>query len=316
MKSFCGTLILLAFMLTACQSVQTLPDATVTLSPAPTETATLEPLPPTPTRIVPTPVPTLNPFEIASSVLTGMYITVSRDAKGHCMWERLLASSLTDEAMQTYQGQFFTYVTVSCYPEEWVLVEEWSEQGLGYAVPEILGWSADGYNLYFYDEIIPDGCQPLGGFEQNLRQVSLTTGAIDPYPLTWTGGMALSNDTTKVVYYDQAAQEVGVYDLVTLEETRIGFGLPEETEYWSAGNFVWSPDDQSVVFIIRSGDPCFISADSIRRVDLADSRIRTLIEADEQVFYLNDWTDPNRVQVTLDGELWWLNPVSGELTRR
>ena len=32
-------------------------------------------------------------------------------------------------------------------------------------------------HLYFYDAIIPDGSQPLGGFQENLREVDLETGA-------------------------------------------------------------------------------------------------------------------------------------------
>ena len=35
-----------------------------------------------------------------------------------------------------------------------------------------------------------------------------------PIRITWTGGMVLSPDTTKVVYYDHQKTEVGVYDLV------------------------------------------------------------------------------------------------------
>lgn len=237
-------LILVALLLAACgQQAKTALTPSVTLPPAETSTKALQT--PTPTRVRPSPAPTLSPLDIASSVLTELSIDKTRDfsPNGYCQWERLLASSISEAAQRKYDSQFFTYVKVTC-EKEWVLVEEWKEQNLGYSIPELLGWSVDGKYVYFYDAVIPDGCQPLGGFQQNLRQVELATGNIRSMPLDWTGGMALTPDSTKLVYYEWENVEVGVYNLLSQEEQRMPFEMPEQMDYWYAGNFLWSPDGQ------------------------------------------------------------------------
>lgn len=312
MKLYLYLLILCTSFLAACQQAQPTPSPSVTQSPA--ETPTRPPQTPTPTRIGPSPTPTLSPLDIASSVLTELSIERTRDFSPHgpCLWERLLASSISDAARQKYDNQFFTYVKVAC-EEEWVLVQEWKEQNLGYSIPELLSWSVDGKYVYFYDAVIPDGCQPLGGFQQNLRQVELATGNIRSIPLNWTGGMALSPDSTRLVYYDWESMEAGAYNLVSQEEQRIPFELPEPMEFWYAGNFTWSPDGQSALFVIRYGSPCFPTGSSVRRVDIQKNDVSTLVDNIDPTVEIVEWTNPDRVLISREGETLWLDPVSGSL---
>ena len=238
-------LLLFAYFLAACQpQAQTPGSLSVTPTPAQTSPGPTQTL--TSTRQTPSPAPSLSPQDIASSVLTELSIDKTREysPNGYCQWERLLAWSLSEVTQRKYSSQFFTYVKVTC-EQEWVLIEERKEQNLGYSIPEPVGWSMDGKYIYFHDAVIPDGCQPLGGFQQNLRQVELSTGNIRVIPLQWTGGVALSPDSTKLVYYDWENVEVGVYDLVNQEEQRIPFELPEPMEDWHAGDSTWSPDSRA-----------------------------------------------------------------------
>lgn len=312
MKLSSYTLPFLAVFLVACQQVS--PTLGSSLTRSPVETSTKAPPTPTPTRISPSLTPTLSPLYIASSVLTELSIAKTREfsPNGHCLWEQLLAFSTSEATARKYDNQFFTYVKVTC-EQEWVLVEEWKEQNLGYSIPELLGWSVDGAYVYFYDAVIPDGCQPLGGFQQNLRQVELATGAIRAIPLTWRGGMALSPDSTRLVYYEQESMEVGVYNLVSEEDQRIHFELPKQMEYWYAGNFTWSPDGQSALFVIRYGDPCFPTGSSIRRVDIQMNNVSTLVDNNDPTLFIVEWTNPDRVLISSEGQKLWLGPLSGSL---
>ena len=238
-----------------------------------------------------------------------------------CEWSRTLAWPILEAASLKYDNQFFTYVTISCGNQAtpWVLVDKWTEAGLGYSIPALLGWSMDGQYVYFYDAIIPDGCQPIGGFQQDLRQVDLATGSILSIPISWTGGIALSADTTRLIYYDRQKVEVGVYDLASGEEQRFSFALPKSIDDWFAGDFTWSPDGQSALFIIQYGDPCFPTGVSVRRVDLQRNEthdldnVSILLERQDTTLSILEWAQAERVMISMEGDTWWLYPDSGNL---
>jgi hypothetical protein len=127
--------------------------------------------------------------------------------------------------------------------------------------------------------------------------------------------MVLSPDTTKVIYYDHQKTEVGVYDLVANVEYRFPIELPKSIDQWFAGNFTWSPNGQNAVFIIQYGDPCFPTGVSVRRVDLPTELVRILLEKKDQAVSIVGWTELDEVSISLGGEIWWLNPVSGDLSK-
>jgi len=174
--------------------------------------------------------------------LTEFYITTERNfspGPANCTWELLTAFPQSEAANLKFDGLFFTYVTLNCFrpgeiDEDWVLMEEWREGGLGYPVPNLLGWSADGKFMYFYDLIIPDGCSPPGGFQRDLRAVDLMTGEIRPIPIVLTSGFSLSPDTSRVSYYRWEEKEVGVYTFASGDEQRFPFDIPDNLSDWYA----------------------------------------------------------------------------------
>jgi hypothetical protein len=278
-----------------------------------------------PTFTRPPPKPTLSPLEIAGQVLTELSIdeTHSYSPNGFCEWKRILAGPSYYNASYDTEGNFFTYVTVNCGNQDpWVLVSLWSPAVMGYSIPDLLGWSVDGMYLYFVDKNIPDGCQPLGGWQQNLRRVNLKTGKIGSISLSWTGGITLSPDTSKVIYYDDMqAPQVGVYDFTSGTEQHIPVGLPEGIEYCSIGNFTWAPDAQSALFIVEYGDTCFPSGYSLRRVDFATQKVITLLEKEnqtrsflDQTLSILEWNENYQVKISIDNQDYWLDPVSGAVS--
>lgn len=314
-------LMFIILFLSACKDVRTSTQApinTITSTSLQTNTPIPSPTTITPTKIPTyTPRPTLSPLDIAKTVLTELSIdeTYEYSTSGYCEWKRIIASAI-GEISDKYNGQFFTYVTVNCANQDkpWVLVEKWAEQGLGYPLPSLLGWSVDGKYAYFYDSIIPDGCQPRGGFEQDLRQVDLNTGAIKFFPITWTGGMALAPDSSKVIYYNRQAGEVGIYDLVGQEEQRISFDLPIGLDDWDAGDFTWSPDGQKAIFIIDYGEACFPSGVSLRLVDAQANKVTTLLERENQTLSIIEWSEPNKVLLSINKEQQILDLITGKVS--
>ena len=325
-KSHKVILIALMLFLVACQpQVTVIPISPTLVSPTPlpttaTPTATTTSLPPkrVPTFTPPPPNPTLSQQEIAVTILTELSIdeTHAYSPNGMCEWKRLLANPITESARDKYNGQFFTYVTVSCGNQEkpWVLVNKWALAQEGYSIPDLLGWSAEEKSAYYYDSIIPDGCQPLGGFQQNLRQVDLGNGNLHTFPLAWTGGISLSPDTAKVVYYDQNTSEIGIYDLNSGAEQHFPFDVPASSNGWFAGNFTWSPDGKDVLFLIQYGDACFPTGDSVQKVDLQGNKINTVLEQNNKIISISGWSEPGVVTISMDGKSWNLDPFTGSIS--
>ena len=316
--------ILAALLIAACHPVVSTSNPTFTPNHTATPPATTAPTvtathpPPTATVVKILSTPTSSPLDIAGQVLTELSIekeTKYSPDQGIKEWQRLMAFPTTESAGRKYGSQFFTYVTLhNALPEDktWVLVENWQEWGFGYPVPNLLGWSVNGKYLYFYDSLIPDGCQPLGGFQRDLRQVDLSTGTIHPFAISWTGGMALSPDSTRVIYYERQSAEVGIYDLFGQKEQRIPIDLPEGLQDWEAGDFTWSPDGGSAVFIIQYGDACLPTGASLRRVDLGTSEVTTLLERQKQFLSILSWSQPDKVLVSIDKVPQMLDPVTGK----
>jgi hypothetical protein len=255
---------------------------------------------------------------MASTVFSDLSITKEQhnSPDGLCVWEKLIAYPSAELAVGRYEGKFFNYVTVTCYQpgeKKWEVVKEWREMGLGYSVPDLLGWAGDGHSLYFHDSIIPDGCQPLGGFQQNLRELDLVTGEIVAFSLQFTGGLALSPDTHQVVYYDREPMVLGVFNFETGTEQRVPFDVPEQITYWDAGQFTWSPNSQNVLFQIRYGDPCFPTGTSIRLADFERDEIRILVEESDPEIRIVAWSEPDRVLIARGEAQVWLDPLSGKL---
>jgi hypothetical protein len=312
------------YLLTACRPIEPINTKTPTL-PSPTVTLTIQQVVPTKTPIRPTQSPPPDPLDIASQVLTELEIDITSQYSPDNPWEvkRILAYPVTEVSQLKYDNQYYKYFKITCWapacsPEtglEHILVNKWTVWGMGYSIPATLGWSGDEKFFYFFDIIIPDGCQPLGGFQENLRRVDLQSGSVEPILLKVIGGLNLSPDSRYASFYDQEGMEIGIYDLINHAEKRIPFELPPEVEYWYAGDFTWSPNGNSFLFRIQYGDPCFPTGTSIRRVDLQGNRMHTLLDEDEHLYSIIEWSDPDRILLAGEGGTQWqLDRFTGELT--
>ncbi|PKO04357.1 MAG: hypothetical protein CVU41_17560 [Chloroflexi bacterium HGW-Chloroflexi-3] len=312
-------LIIFTLFLEACGEARTtspspgntsLPSSLPTNKPSPSLT-TISPTKP----LTITPRPTLNSLDIARTVLTDLSIEVTHEYSptGYCDWKRIIGWS-TDFK---YNNQFFTYATITCVNQDkpWVLVESWAEQGLGYPLTSLLGWSTDEKYAYFYDKIIPDGCQPRGSFGRGLYQVDLNTGTIKSYPVDQTRGISLSPDASMIVFYDHQMSEVIIYNLLDQYEKHIAFDIPSGMDNWGAGDFTWSPDGQKIIFIIDYGDACFVSGVSLRLIDTQTSKVTTLLERENQTLSVVEWSESNKILLSIDNEQQILDLTTGNVSK-
>jgi hypothetical protein len=267
------------------------------------------------------PSSTPSPLDLAATVFSDLSIDNQRlySQDGRCTWDRLQAWPHEEASQQKYEGNFYIRATLTCIRGEenkevnWVLVDEWKQAGLGYSIPALMGWSVDGNYLYFYNNIIPDGCQPLGGFQDNLRRVDLDSGNVHPILTGSFSGLSLSPDTTRLVYYDIQEADVGLFDTSSDEVQNIPFTTPGQMDYRWVGNFTWSPDGQSLLFVTIYGDACFPTGASLQSMDIGSTEIRILFTTKEQTISILDWTEPDRVQISVGPDLHWMDPISGAL---
>jgi hypothetical protein len=316
MKYFFVLLSIIAFILAGCSPAGPASTPSAATQTAPELTAT--PLP-TATKLKPS--STLSPNEIASIVFSDLTIETQKlySPNGRCTWGRLLAWSMKETVNWKYDNQFYVRLSVACilgdeYKEvNWILVDEWKLQGLGYSIPTVLGWSADGGKLYFHDEIIPDGCRPIGGFQENFRQVDLETGNITLLFPELRRGAVLSPDTTRLVYYDMQNKDVAVYTFASGEVQHTPLTFPDPPVYWAVGDFTWSPDGQSVLFVMVYGDACNPNGASIQKLDVSRGDIRMKWVSTVQTASIVEWVDPTRVVISIGQEQHLLDPISGIL---
>jgi len=271
--------------------------------------------------VTPRPTASLSPLEVASAVLSDLAIETQSlySPDGRCTWHRLQAWSMTEAAQRKYEHRFFISATVTCVRAEtnekvnWLLVDEWKEQGLGYSIPALLGWSADGNYLYFYDNIIPDGCQPLGGFQDNLRQVDLDTGDILSLLMGLKSGYSLSPDTTRLVFYDIQTADIGSYDFASGKVQHFPLAATGQADERWVGDLTWSPDGRSLLFVVIYGDPCYPGGASILHLDPQSGQVKILLTTEGQILSIIDWVASERVLISVGGEQHALDPSSGVL---
>lgn len=316
MKNVLFILTIFILILTGCSPTEPTSASTISTQPTPDPSATF-----VPTSTRPQPTPSLSANEVASGVFSDLAVETQRlvSPDGRCTWDRLLAYAIKETAIRKYDNQFYMRVSITCvlgdeYKEvNWLPVDGWGGQGLGYSIPALLGWSADGKRMYFYDQIIPDGCQPVGEWQENFRQLDLETGNVTLLLREMRSGASLSADTTRLVYFDLKNKDVGVYRLVSGEVQHLALAVPEQPVYWDVGEFTWSPDGQSVLFVMVIGDACNPTGASIQKLDLAKGVIQVKWFSTERTASIIEWVDPLRAVITIEKEQHLLDPYSGIL---
>lgn len=136
------------------------------------------------------------------------------------------------------------YVRLEAH-ENHVVIDAWRQWGLGYAIPTVLGWSADSKTLYIATSTIPDGCAPFD-LMSDVRSISIPYGSPKPVPLEVTGPLSLSSDGLMVANVQEGA--LRLYSLDGGEIAQMDLSLDESDR---AGSIVWAPSSKKLVFAIQ-----------------------------------------------------------------
>lgn len=198
---------------------------------------------------------------------------------------------------------------------EWVVVNEWSEWGLGYTVPQPLSWSLDGRYCYYTNRPVPDGCAVfVNGLD--LWKVDLSSGSVEqimPPSGLW---LALSPDETMVAYIRYGGRALVIRDLSTGKEreTQLDPGKP-----YQAGAITWSPDGAAILLTLAL-QPCsgsWADSTSIVHIDAASLEQTTAIREDRRLLTTVEWPTLDRALLKdKEGDYWWMDPVTNEVTKR
>lgn len=196
----------------------------------------------------------------------------------------------------------------------WPIIDQESNYGLGYVIPVVLHWSADGLHLYITHQPVPDGCALFVNGSDLLR-ANLSKGSVTELVPAVGSSLALSPDETQLAYVGWGADvALVVQPLGGGDSVRVPLVTGGDTV--QAGNITWSPDGQSLLLTIAF-NPCQEGqwTQSIVRIDLAPVSQTTLVDRDARRLDTVAWTDPARAQLRdAAGNDWWLDVVTGEVT--
>ena len=330
-----ATIVLLTLLLAACGQPAPSPLAAPTALPVVVPTETLEPVPTLGSPLAPTALPRpTTPLPLtASPAVTDAATAVPASIPGTPTATLVLSdvdverwSLASPDGKWIAQGvaafpkqlaggdSYYTRLTVSQADEtiEWMVVDEWSELGLGYTTPRPHRWSQDGRYFYFTNRPVPDGC---GIFVNgsDLQRVDLSDGSVTqvvPHSGLW---LSLSPDETVLAYIGYGGRGLVLRDLKTgvERETRLDPG-----QGYAAGHIVWSPDDAALVLTlaIRPCSTDWAESTSIVRVDGVTLEQTVLIREDERLFITAEWPTVERVLLQDDdGNLWWMDAQTGDV---
>ena len=274
-----------------------------------TQTATTEPTKAAPTS---TPRPSPTPFPIVTEARNGTEVMLqvhtwslpSPDGK----W---IAQGT--EKYPTTGGEYFRGLKVVSQDGivEWILVDKWEEWLLGYPLPRPLRWSPDSRYFYFTTMFVPDGCGLfING--SDVQQLDVTTGRLTELVPRVSSALSLSPDTTMLAYITEGPALV-LRHLATGAEQQIRLDVPADSP---AGSIVWSPDGNAIM-LTTAVSPCGPPdwAQSVIRVDVTALSQTTILDDDKRLLQTVEWPEAEKVLLQdWNGNFWWLNPTTGELT--
>jgi len=198
---------------------------------------------------------------------------------------------------------------------QWTVVDETSHYGLGYTVPSPFHWSRDGRYLYFTNLPLSDGCAVFVN-GSDLYRVSLEDGSVAAILANGAWWLSLSPDEHSLAYlrWNGQALELVLRDVATgRDEHRREFAA----HYAQGGNILWSPEGTALVLTLVAS-PCD-PADwkhAVVRVGVATMTQTKLIADDGRRLVTEEWSQPETVRLAdKDGNSWWLDAVTGEVTR-
>ena len=297
----------------ACGSAEPTPtfEPTATVTPSPEPTATPRPTYTPTAEPTPTPPPEPSPTPDLARLDMEQWTDASPDGR----WIVVVTVARPTSGGPDTGNAYYTRLAIKSADEttEWVMVDEWSHFGLGYAVPAVAAWSDDGHSVTIVDRAIPDGCA-FFAYLANLRRVSLADGSVEALAPALQGALALSPDGAQVAGLHR---ELVLLDLGSGEEIRVPVEVAADA--WQAGSILWAPDSSAVAYTLIV-HPCGIGgeqAHSIVRVDTESGAQTTLIDEDPRRFVTEEWPDAERLTVIdRDGIRWWLDASTGEVVEQ
>ncbi len=299
------------------------PGATPTNIPTATLVpATVAPSPTIPT-VTPVPVekmatvpPTAAGTPTATPDLSNFQVQVQSFTSPDGKWtaQVIVAVPVTsDTAISSYYAQMKLSRTDGT--TEWVIVDEWSEWGLGYTVPQPLHWSHDGQYLYITNKPVPDGCAVFVN-GSDLRRVDLISGDVKEILPSVGLWLSLSPDETKIAYIGYGKRGLVIRDLATGTEQEVPLDPGKD---YQAGHIIWSPDRNTIVLALAIR-PCSIGwadSTSIIRVNVATLESATVLREDKRLFIPVEWETADQVLLKdKDGNSWLMNVATGQVTRK
>jgi hypothetical protein len=323
MKRIAIPVLLATLILSACAPASTptpapatmsLPISTPTLTVAPTAIPTITQMPTEGVVVVSTPIagtPTATPD--LADFRVDMWSYTSPDGK----WTAQVIVALPVIDDTAVSSNYYAQLKLSKTDgtTEWIIVDEWSEWGLGYTVPQPLHWSHDGRYLYFTNKPVPDGCAVFVN-GSDLRRVDLSDGSVREIVPSAGLWLSLSPDETMLAYIGYGDRGLVIRDLATgtERETKLDPGKD-----YQAGHILWSPDGTTIMLAlaIRPCSTDWAESTSIIRVDVATLGQVALIQEDKRLFVPVEWTTSNQVLLKDKGGDYWLMDVrTGQVTRK
>lgn len=190
----------------------------------------------------------------------------------------------------------------------------------GFPFPEPFYWTTNGQYLYFTHQSSGDGCFAGGRHRgTGLLRLDLATGNVVELSPNFASWMSISPDEKTLAYFNYSRQGLTFRDLDTGNERTLDrvvlqedVGMELDYRY-----IVWSPDSQSLVFVVMAGVCDFIQESYFNwlvHVNLISGVQTILFEKDERGFVPIAWPDINKVLIRQgSGQLLWLNPTTGDI---
>lgn len=187
----------------------------------------------------------------------------------------------------------------------------------GFPFPEPFYWTKDGRYLYYTHLSSGDGCFAGGGNRGfDFYRLDLFSGASMPIADggTW---MSLSPDEKYLATFAYASSGPEVWNLETgaiqtfeLLVSQEEAGIEIDQKY-----IVWAPDSSSFIYVIAAG-VCDVDRglfNWVIRVDIETTTQEILLARDERALKPVAWTDSEGILVSDGAQMYWMDPVDGEV---
>lgn len=248
------------------------------------------------------------------------------DYKGHSTWLNPATNKLEEAGslgkalaspdlkwmavtLENMDGNARMEVIRTVGPQTWMISQEYL---LGYLVP--LRWTPEGRYLYFTLAPSLDGCGAWPFKGKDLYRLDVETGkTVEVTHNVWV--RSISPNSKWLVYVED--KDLVIFDLTTSVEQRKTLDVYGWGEFVEIGNFIWAPDNKSLLMAVELDSCTEIILSSVVQIDRSTLKETVLIRDVPQRFRVMGWIDGETVWLRDDagyGNYWLFNPLTGELT--